>query len=350
VKCASLSRFGMTGAALFQTLYNTKPGKTSPTLHFARSKKIAKVASVFFKMVQENDEDEWFKMQVWLLQYLIRDFKESDSAIIDAHDPAVFNLCLVEKDAWDTDTNHVRFVPFATICFLTINKLYLEQTSPHLIGKLKSFVIARMSFGKHVKNPLKWTSVVEATLHDLQGGIKRFNPEVLAALELVLDVYNSGDPQWAQSVIDRHGLHSTVSVTHTPPSHSTGKHLRDHTAAVNMIEDFVAKACASCGKQFKPKTAQYKMCDWCFSRRDKKAPKLSSADTSVTMTPAAQESFKQRRKFKAVKKNAKRWPSKKNGASVCVIYCHSKVFMVQATRLYNLICILGDTCGLFRGT
>jgi hypothetical protein len=41
----------------------------------------------------------------------------------------------------------------------------------------------------------------------------------------------------------------------------------------------------------------------------------SSADTSVTMTPAAQESFKQRRKFKAVKKNAKRWSSKKNGAS-----------------------------------
>jgi hypothetical protein len=34
----------------------------------------------------------------------------------------------------------------------------------------------------------------------------------------------------------------------------------------------------------------------------------------------------------------------------CVIYCHSKVFMVQATRLYNLICGLGNTCGLFRGT
>jgi hypothetical protein len=48
-------------------------------LHFARSKKLAKVALAFFKMVQENDEDEWFKMQVWLLQYIIRDFKESDS-------------------------------------------------------------------------------------------------------------------------------------------------------------------------------------------------------------------------------------------------------------------------------
>ncbi len=33
------------------------------------------------------------------------------------------------------------------------------------------------------------------------------------------------------------------------------------------------------------------------------------------MTPAAQESFNQSRKFKAVKKHAKRWSSKKNGAS-----------------------------------
>jgi hypothetical protein len=113
----------------------------------------------------------------------------------------------------------------------------------------------------------------------------------LFALELVLDVYNSGDPQWAQwatsfyeqhndyafiapevlqSVIDRHDLHSAVSAAHTPPSHSTGKHVRDHTAAVNMIEELIAKACASCGKHFKPKVAQHKMCDGCFSRCDKK--------------------------------------------------------------------------------
>ena len=77
--------------------FRTKPGKTSPMLHFARAKKIAKVAPAFFKMVQENDEDEWFKMQVWLLQYLVRDFKQSDSAIIDAHDPEVFKLRLVQK-------------------------------------------------------------------------------------------------------------------------------------------------------------------------------------------------------------------------------------------------------------
>ena len=42
----------------------TKPGKTSPMLHFARAKKIAKVAPALLKMVQENDEHEWFKMQV----------------------------------------------------------------------------------------------------------------------------------------------------------------------------------------------------------------------------------------------------------------------------------------------
>jgi hypothetical protein len=29
--------------------------------------------------------------------------------------------------------------------------------------------------------------------------------------------------------------------------------------------------------------------------------------------------------------------------SCCVIYCHSKVFTVQATRLYSLICSLVDT-------
>jgi hypothetical protein len=37
-------------------------------------------------------------------------------------------------------------------------------------------------------------------------------------------------------------------------------------------------------------------------------------------------------------------------ASLFVIDCHSKVFMVQATRLCNLICNPGNTCGLFRGT
>jgi hypothetical protein len=40
---------------------------------------------------------------------------------------------------------------------------------------------------------------------------------------------------------------------------------------------------------------------------DKKTTKLSSADTEVTMTPAAQESFKQCRKCKTVKKNEKLW-------------------------------------------
>ncbi len=72
-------------------------------LHFARAKKIVKVPPVFFKMVQDNDEDEWFKMQVWLFQCLIHDFKESDSAIIDVHDPEVFKLRLFQNDGWDAD-------------------------------------------------------------------------------------------------------------------------------------------------------------------------------------------------------------------------------------------------------
>ncbi len=36
----------------------------------------------------------------------------------------------------------------------------------------------------------------------------------------------------------------------------------------------------------------------------------------------------------------------RSSTTVCVIYCHSKVFMVQATRLCNLICNLGNTCGM----
>ena len=152
-----------------------------------------------------------------------------------------------------------------------------------------------MSFGKHVKNPLKWTITVESSWYDLQGVIKRFDPETLPVLELVLDVNNSSDhqshDQWAQwvtsfyekhsdrvftvgevvqSIIDRHGLHFAVSVSHSSSSHSSDKHVHDLIPAVNKIEEFVAKACVSCGKQFKPQGPHHKMCDGCFSRCDKK--------------------------------------------------------------------------------
>ena len=96
-------------------------------------------------MVQDNYEDEWFKIQVWLLQYLIRDFKESDSVIIDAHDPEVLKLCLVQNDGWDTDDKHVRFVPFTTICFHVIIKRYLEQTSSHLISSASSSPLSSLA-------------------------------------------------------------------------------------------------------------------------------------------------------------------------------------------------------------
>jgi hypothetical protein len=134
-------------------------------------------------------------------------------------------------------------------------------------------LVQSLATGTHLRHHRR---VVEAAWYDLQSWIKRFDPEALAVIERVLDVYNSGDPQWAQwatsfyeqhndsaftvsevlqSVIDRHGVHSAVSAAHTPPSHSNGKHLRDHTAVVNMIEEFLAKDCASCSKQFKPKAA-----------------------------------------------------------------------------------------------
>jgi hypothetical protein len=63
----------------------TKAGSTPPSLYFAKKSKIDMVAPVFYKMVQDNEVEAWFKMQVWMLQYLIRDFKESDGAILEPH-------------------------------------------------------------------------------------------------------------------------------------------------------------------------------------------------------------------------------------------------------------------------
>jgi hypothetical protein len=63
-----------------------------------RRRKIAKVAPAFLKMVEENEEEAWFKMQVWMLHFLMRDFKESGGVIIDAHDPEVFKTRLVKED------------------------------------------------------------------------------------------------------------------------------------------------------------------------------------------------------------------------------------------------------------
>jgi hypothetical protein len=51
-----LAKFGMKGSTLFLPLYNTKPGETSPHLHFAKAKKIAKVAPAFLKMVEGDDK------------------------------------------------------------------------------------------------------------------------------------------------------------------------------------------------------------------------------------------------------------------------------------------------------
>ena len=109
-KCDVLVKFDMKDGALFLPLHNTKTGETSPHLHFAKAKKMAKVGAAFLKMVRGNEEETWFKMQVWMLQYLMRDFKDSDSAIINEHDdPEVFKTLLVQEDGCDTDNKHVRF-------------------------------------------------------------------------------------------------------------------------------------------------------------------------------------------------------------------------------------------------
>ena len=36
----------------------------------------------FYKMQDAGEKEAWFKMQIWMLQFLVRDFKESDGAII----------------------------------------------------------------------------------------------------------------------------------------------------------------------------------------------------------------------------------------------------------------------------
>ena len=80
-KCAALAKYGTKGGSLFLPLAITKAGATPPSLHFAKKSKIDKVAPAFYKMVQDNEVEAWFKMQVWMLQYLIRDFKESDGLL-----------------------------------------------------------------------------------------------------------------------------------------------------------------------------------------------------------------------------------------------------------------------------
>ena len=55
-------------------------------------------------------------------------------------------------------------------------KAYVQSFKCAAIAK---FVMARLSFGKHVNNPLKWTITVESSWHELQGAIKRFDPEAL---------------------------------------------------------------------------------------------------------------------------------------------------------------------------
>jgi hypothetical protein len=118
-KCAGMAKYNTAGGAIFHPLVITKAGVTPPSLHFAKKGKIAKVAPAFY-----------------------------------AHDPEVLKTRLLDE-GWEPDSNHVVFAPFTTVFFHIICTRYLEQTSSHLIGKLKSFVMARLFSGTHVNNPLK---------------------------------------------------------------------------------------------------------------------------------------------------------------------------------------------------
>ena len=58
-KCAALAKFGMKDSALFLPLYNTKPGETSPHLHFAKAKKMAKVAPACLDVETKGPKSLW---------------------------------------------------------------------------------------------------------------------------------------------------------------------------------------------------------------------------------------------------------------------------------------------------
>jgi hypothetical protein len=76
----------MKGGDLFLPLYNnTKLDETSPHLHFAKTKKIAKVAPAFLKMVEGDEEETWFKMQVWMFQFLDSWFRKRTVTVLAAY-------------------------------------------------------------------------------------------------------------------------------------------------------------------------------------------------------------------------------------------------------------------------
>jgi hypothetical protein len=144
VMCSALPKYWMKGTTLFLPLHNTKAGVSPPSLHFAKSKK-KRLILISSRSSDGSSKRKKRVVQVpgmdslWTLQFLVRDFKEYDNTIIDTYDPEVFKTRLVQE-GWEPDTKHVSFDPFTTIFLHSLNKRYLEQTSSHLIGKLKSFM------------------------------------------------------------------------------------------------------------------------------------------------------------------------------------------------------------------
>jgi hypothetical protein len=110
-----MSKYGTVGGALFQPLTITNAGVTPLSLHLAKARS-PRLLLPFTRWCKTDDVGAWFKiqMQVWMLQYLICDFKESDGAIIDAHDPEAFKTRTNED--WESDSKHVASVRY---CWLS---------------------------------------------------------------------------------------------------------------------------------------------------------------------------------------------------------------------------------------
>ena len=95
----------------------------------------------FYKMQDAGEKEAWFKMQIWMLQFLVRDFKESDGAIIGGVSittpKSSRRVWFASKTTAGMQTaamSNLLFALFDTICFkLFISKPYLVETCSHVI-------------------------------------------------------------------------------------------------------------------------------------------------------------------------------------------------------------------------
>jgi hypothetical protein len=121
-KYAPMSKYGTAGGALFQSLAITKAGATPLSLYFAKARSPRLLLS----------STRWCKTMMW------RRGSKCRYGCFSTWRPA----------------------PFATAGFHIICKRYLEQTSSHLISKLKSFVEFNLQDSSSAPHPLSDTDDV----------------------------------------------------------------------------------------------------------------------------------------------------------------------------------------------